>query len=243
LLWFLFVHLFWRLLDIQTIIWWLRHLSKELNGFRNVNRAERVLWIIIHLLNVFVLGYAFCEYFSRFFYFSCGEDAGWTIYTRRESVATVKRGLEVDVSRFAQASWQMQTEKSCPCWGRVWFCSLTISITIIIIVVIIVINNKFDLGDTVALLLQDHCTMLPSSVNRLFPNVHNSITWRKCLWKQESFKFPPERDDGWSRLDSRRQRVPSPSCSHRKSMITDRCVTCRWNHQSVMTIVDLYGAE
>jgi len=43
--------------------------------------------------------------------------------------------------------------------------------TIIIIIIIIVFKHEFDLGGTVALLLQDHRTMLLCSVSRLFHNV------------------------------------------------------------------------
>jgi len=50
---------------------------------------------------------------------------------------------------------------------------------------IIIVINEFDLGGTVALLLQDHRTMLPSSVSRQFHNVHYTI--KKLLQKRESF--------------------------------------------------------
>jgi len=98
---------------------------------------------------------------------------------------------------------------------------------LVIIIITSIIKNEFDLGGTIALLLQDYHTMLPWSVSRLFHNVYNSMTQEKWLRKQERFKFQPERDDGWSSPDLRRQRVPSPSCSHRKSAIADHCVTRR----------------
>ena len=47
----------------------------------------------------------------------------------------------------------------------------TTPVIIIIIIIIIIISNEFDLGGTVALLLQDHRTMLLWSVSRQFPNV------------------------------------------------------------------------
>jgi len=134
---------------------------------------------------------------------------------------------------FWRARWVMGISS----WVRSinWFAPKSHSpiIIIIMIMITIIIKNTFDLGGTVALLLlQDHHTMLPWSVSRLFHNVYNSMTQEKWLRKQERFKFRPERDDGWSSLDLRRQRVPSPSCSHRKSAIADRCAACRWNQRS-----------
>ena len=64
-------------------------------------------------------------------------------------------------------------------------------ITLIIIIIIITISiNEFDLSGTVAMLLWDHRAMLPRSV----------YTREKWLWKQETVKFRPERDNWWSSL-------------------------------------------
>jgi len=50
---------------------------------------------------------------------------------------------------------------------------------------------------------------------------------RKWFLKEVSFQFPPKWDDRRSSPDSRRQRVSSPNCGHRKSAIADRCAACR----------------